>query len=184
MQVIKSSSFDIISSDFIFSVDPGIKNFSLTILEIDDKNLKVLDYYRIQLCSNSSIYADLYKRFDEIITEEYQNSKCTLVIEKQIRSILLCRIEQHVISYFMLKLKNCNIFEVNAKNRIRLLKEYRNQNSSKTNKTNKVTKKDSIDFATDKLKSDVKGRIIMSSLKKKDDFSDTICQVCAILDLY
>jgi hypothetical protein len=196
MQVLQSAAFDILSSDFIFSVDPGIKNFSLTILIAENGILKVLDYYRIQLCSNkrpkvssaikasdtsdSNIYLDLYRQFNNIITPDYHHSKCTLVIERQLRSILLNRIEQHVISYFMLTLKVCNIFEVSTKNRIKLLKEYFYEGDSNA----KITKKDSINFAIEKFKEtgDIKGQNIIRSLKKKDDFADTICQVYAILD--
>jgi hypothetical protein len=50
-------------------------------------------------------------------------------------------------------------------------------------KKNKVTKKDSVSWVTEKFKNidDMKGSHIIKSLRKKDDFADTVCQVYSLL---
>lgn len=164
----------ILRSSIIISVDPGIKNFTLTILE----NLKVLDFYRIALEKNN-IYVQLTQKLDQIISQilnpdKKYNNLC-LVIEKQFNSILLNRISQHVISYFLIKYPDSIIIETNSRNRVNML---RRETGNK-----EITKKDSINWAIKKFKenNDIKGIEIINNLKKKDDFSDTLCQIYALI---
>lgn len=166
----------IINSDIIISVDPGIKNFSFIVLE--PKKLKLIIYHRLILKQGSMIYKDLTKKLDNIMNEIKENKKITLIIEKQLpRSIVMSRIEQHVISYFIIKYPDSLVIQVNPRNRILMLKNHY--------KKDKITKKDSVEWASSHIEKieDNKAKEIIKSLKKKDDFSDTICQVYSLIYL-
>jgi hypothetical protein len=159
-------------TELFVSIDPGIRNLSVTIL---NKDLKVENFHKIVLNKNSLIYQELTERLGDIFDEISDKRSC-LLIEKQLsRGGILPRIQQHIIAYFMIKKPDMPIIELDSKNRTNMLKDYY--------KKNKVTKKDSVSWVTEKFKNidDMKGFHIIKSLRKKDDFADTVCQVYSLL---
>lgn len=159
------------NSDFIVSVDPGIKNLLVSIL---DRNLKLNSYHKITL-QKTLMYKELTEKLGKVL-EDISSKKACLLIEKQLtRGSVLLRIQQHIIVYFMVTKPDMPIIELNPKNRAIMLRQYYNKK--------KITKRDCTSWVIDALKktNDIYGLHIIRSLKKKDDFADTICQVHALL---
>jgi hypothetical protein len=159
-------------SDLLISIDPGVKNLAVCIL---NNSLKLENFHNIQLSKNHLIYQELTNKLEEILTEISSSKNPCLLIEKQLpRGGILLRIQQHIITYFIIKRPDMPIIELNPKNRSTMLKEYYKKKT--------ITKKDSVLWVIEKLKklNDMKALHVISSLKKKDDFADTICQVYSL----
>ena len=172
----------------IISVDPGISNFCI---RVEERGIK--DYIPIKtlLFDKMHLRRDEVELTDDLICQYYTTlnnylddrldlfKTCDMVIvEKQLPiNYKAVRISQHVITYFMVHLKNIPslpiIFEIDPKLKGRELGASSHLNS-------KGLKHWAVEEATKLLtiRNDQHGiEVLRKNKKKADDLADTVCQI-------
>lgn len=161
----------------IVSIDPGIVNYAL---RIEDRTQKGKIKTVVMLRKNFETFNDdLFVRvnkFFETYHEEF--ATCTvLIIESQLNFIKCdwIRIFQHTITYFMLKYPDISIVEISSKAKGKVLGWQKD--------ISPPLKKWSVIKALELLneRGDNKGIKIIEGEDKKDDVSDTVCQIEALI---
>ena len=170
------------------SIDPGKTNFAIRIeCRNKDGEIKVLLYDLIALGQNYfETLTDFFNKNIELL------EKCSIfIMEQQLtKNLIVYRIAQHVISFFIIKLNNGKriFYEIDARLKERI--GYKNEKSTTKKKNDqKLIKTWSIDKAYElcKKRNDEFSINILNKSKKKDDLADVICQLqafCEFIDVF
>ena len=181
----------------VLSIDPAIKNFALRIeSRRNDGLIRGIAFLRSDVSDtspqakkdieNTLLCSRVYERISTLLDshrEEYL--KCHIVvIERQLpQNYPLVRVSQHVISYFLIKLKNTPllplVIEVNSSLKTRQLGAPKGLNE-------RQTKLWAVEHALRLLswRNDVASIALIQKSKKKDDLADTICQIEALFSYW
>lgn len=179
----------------IISVDPGISNFCIRVEERGYnkyENIKTLLFVKMHLRKDEQELTEdfvcgYYTVLTNFLNEHLELFKtCHIVlIEKQLPfNYRAVRISQHVLTYFMIHLKDIKpnlamIFEIDSKLKGREL-------GASTHLNAKGIKYWAVEKATELLtdRGDVEALEILKKNKRKaDDLADTVCQIEAFFSL-
>ena len=154
----------------VVSIDPGIKNIAVRIELRNDDSIKTIFFKLIDVSHTISPFTYLTEVMESIF-ELFKDCNIVLIEQQIVKNHKVMRIAQHLLSYFITKFhileKRPFIVEVNPK-----LKTIRMPSGSNN-------KKWSIEEAKRILEKghDEDGLAVINSSKKKDDLSDTVCQI-------
>lgn len=174
----------------IISIDPGIRNLAIRVesrgLRDANHSIKTLVFDKLRISENDRKLEENIDKLYSLVTDfldqylEIFKTCHIMIIERQLpMNLKAVRISQHIISYFMLHLKNIPslpmIFEIDSKLKGREL-------GASTHLNERGIKQWSIDYCKILLekRKDQVGIDILKKHKKKDDLSDCVCQIEAL----
>ena len=168
----------------IISIDPANKNFAIRVEERLTYPTTLL-FKRLSLSDNNdltSVYQTLTYFLDQYL--ELFLTCHLVIVERQLpTNYRAVRISQHVISYFMLRLKDQPllpiIIEINPKLKSKQL-------LAPSSLNDRGIKKWAIEKAIELLtsRSDIVGLNIINKERKKDDLADTVVQIEAFFNYF
>jgi len=171
----------------VISIDPGIRNLAIRVESRgirDNQPIKTVVFDKLKISDADRTIEDNVDKLYHLVTtflDKYLHIFKTchiLIIERQLpMNLKAVRISQHLITYFMLNLKDivpnlAMIFEIDSKMKGREL-------GASTHLNERGLKQWSIDHCKSLLvkRQDYEGLDILSKQKKKDDVADCVCQI-------